>query len=240
MKKIGILFGQEDTFPWALLERINSKKVTGITGEPVRIDKLVQGEPSGYAVIIAGLRMSLIPRLPEERRYEGTESSTPLWWSADEKSSHLPGLKVGVACPDRAAASKENPPDTGDTSSATWPTMDGRNFDYVGWPPTSTSRRRLEERLPAGNPTSSSASTMRRALVMMIQNRSSSPVLPLLRLDCGRGHMQYDPRQPFTRGTCASPAGLRGASGLEGEVLKLNKLWATTSTPSSRGARRVP
>ena len=52
MKKIGILFGQENTFPWAFIERVNGKKVDGIVAEPVRIDKVVQGEPSGYAVII--------------------------------------------------------------------------------------------------------------------------------------------------------------------------------------------
>ena len=51
MKKVGVLFGQEDTFPWALIDRINSKNVEGITAEPVRIEKLVQGEATDYAVI---------------------------------------------------------------------------------------------------------------------------------------------------------------------------------------------
>ena len=44
MKKIGILFGQERTFPHAFVERINSKNVDGIKAEPVRIDKVMQGE----------------------------------------------------------------------------------------------------------------------------------------------------------------------------------------------------
>ena len=52
MKKIGILFGQEDTFPWALVDRVNSRKADGVVAEPVRIEKLIQGEPSGYSVII--------------------------------------------------------------------------------------------------------------------------------------------------------------------------------------------
>ena len=52
MKKIGILFGQERSFPTAIVERINSKNIQGINAEPVRIDKVMQGEPSGYAVII--------------------------------------------------------------------------------------------------------------------------------------------------------------------------------------------
>ena len=52
MKKIGILHGKERSFPEAFVERINSKKVPGISAEPVRIDKAMQGESSGYAVII--------------------------------------------------------------------------------------------------------------------------------------------------------------------------------------------
>ena len=52
MKKIGILFGKERSFPNAFIERVNSKGVEGIVAEPVRIDKVIQGEPTGYAVII--------------------------------------------------------------------------------------------------------------------------------------------------------------------------------------------
>jgi len=52
MKKIGILHGKERSFPEAFVGRINSKNIGGIMAEPVRIDKAMQGEPSGYAVII--------------------------------------------------------------------------------------------------------------------------------------------------------------------------------------------
>ena len=52
MKKIGILFGKERSFPEAFIERINSKGEKGIVAEAVKIDKVIQGEPSGYAVII--------------------------------------------------------------------------------------------------------------------------------------------------------------------------------------------
>ena len=52
MKKIGILYGKERSFPMAFIERINSKNIEGIVAEPVRIDKVVQGEPTEYAVIV--------------------------------------------------------------------------------------------------------------------------------------------------------------------------------------------
>ena len=43
MKKIGILHGQERTFPQAFVERVNSKNNEGIMAEPVHIDKVMQG-----------------------------------------------------------------------------------------------------------------------------------------------------------------------------------------------------
>jgi hypothetical protein len=51
MKKIGMLFGKERSFPEAFVARVNSKKVDGVMAEPVRIDKVMQGEPTEYAVI---------------------------------------------------------------------------------------------------------------------------------------------------------------------------------------------
>ena len=52
MKKIGILFGQEQSFPHAFVERINQKPEKDITAEFVRIDKVMQAEPLGYSVIV--------------------------------------------------------------------------------------------------------------------------------------------------------------------------------------------
>ncbi|MEO7210118.1 MAG: hypothetical protein ABIY35_04145, partial [Chitinophagaceae bacterium] len=51
MKKIGVLFGQERSFPEAFIERVNSKKVDGVIAEAVHINKVMQGEASEYAVI---------------------------------------------------------------------------------------------------------------------------------------------------------------------------------------------
>ena len=51
MKKIGILFGKERSFPEAFVQRVNSKNVDGIIAEPVKIDKVMQGSPTEYAVI---------------------------------------------------------------------------------------------------------------------------------------------------------------------------------------------
>lgn len=52
MKKIGILYGMENSFPLSLVERINAKNIPGITAELMRIDKLIQDRPVGYDVIL--------------------------------------------------------------------------------------------------------------------------------------------------------------------------------------------
>src|ERR1039458_2708928 len=50
-KKIGILFGMEDTFPPALVEKINSMKTAGVTAEFVKIGGIRMDEPQKYDVI---------------------------------------------------------------------------------------------------------------------------------------------------------------------------------------------
>ena len=141
MKKIGILFGQEDTFPWALIERINSKRIDGLVAEPVRIERLAQGEPSGYAVIIDRISQDV----PFYRAYlknaalGGTAViNNPFWWSADEKFfNNCLSLKLGVAVPKTVLLpSHQHPPDTGPKSfrNLAYPLDWEGIFSYVGFP----------------------------------------------------------------------------------------------------------
>ena len=52
MKKIGILFGMENTFPPAVVEKINSMKIEGVSAEFVKLGGVKMADPSGYRVII--------------------------------------------------------------------------------------------------------------------------------------------------------------------------------------------
>jgi hypothetical protein len=141
MKKVGILFGQEDTFPHALIERVNAKRADGVVAEPVRIDKLIQGEPSGYAVIIDRISQDI----PFYRAYlknaalGGTAViNNPFWWSADEKFfNNCLATRIGVAVPKTVLLpSKEHPADTGPKSfrNLAYPLNWEAIFDYVGFP----------------------------------------------------------------------------------------------------------
>src|SRR4051812_15244833 len=88
MKKIGILFGQERSFPEAVVSKINEKAIEGISAEAVKIDKIFQNSALDFAVIIDRIsqdvpfyRASL-----KNAAITGTAViNNPFWWSADEK-----------------------------------------------------------------------------------------------------------------------------------------------------------
>ena len=50
-KKVGILFGMEDTFTWAFIDKVNELGNGEVVAEAVQIDKVQQGVDYGYAVI---------------------------------------------------------------------------------------------------------------------------------------------------------------------------------------------
>ena len=141
MKKIGILYGKERSFPMAFVERINSKAIDGITAEPVRIDKSMQGEPTEYAVIIDRISQDV----PFYRTYLKNAALTgtavinnPFWWSADDKYfNNCLMTKVGVPIPKTVILpSRELPADTTDESfsNLAYP-MDWESiFSYIGFP----------------------------------------------------------------------------------------------------------
>jgi len=139
MKKIGILFGKERTFPQAFVERVNSKRVEGITAEFVKVEELMQNRPSGYAVIIDRISQDV----PFYRAYLKNAAATgtavinnPFWWSADEKFfNNVLAEQVGVPVPKTVLLpSKDHPDDTSSESFSNlkfpmeWEAM----LDYLG------------------------------------------------------------------------------------------------------------
>jgi glutathione synthase/RimK-type ligase-like ATP-grasp enzyme len=88
MKKIGILFGQERSFPHAFCDRINQKNIDGIIAEPLLVEEVIQNKAIDYAVIIDRISQDV----PFYRAYLKNAAATgttvinnPFWWSADEK-----------------------------------------------------------------------------------------------------------------------------------------------------------
>ncbi len=141
MKKIGILFGQENTFPPAFVERVNSKKEKGITAEFVKIDKVVQGESSGYDVIIDRISQDVpfYRAFLKNAALNGTAViNNPFWWSADEKFfNNALMTKLDVAVPKTVLLpSNQHPDDTNANSfrNLDYPLNWDAMFSYVGFP----------------------------------------------------------------------------------------------------------
>lgn len=141
MKKIGILFGQENSFPPAFVNRVNEKAGGEMHAEFVRIDKVVQGEPCGYDVIVDRISQDV----PFYRGFLKNAALTgtavinnPFWWSADEKFfNNALATKINVAVPRTVLLpSHQTPPDTNDNSfrNLAYPMDWDGIFAYVGWP----------------------------------------------------------------------------------------------------------
>jgi len=103
MVKIGVLYGMEESFPPALVDRINAKRVSGIKAEHLKTGGVEMASPSGYGVIIDRISHDI----PFYRSYlknavlTGTKViNNPFWWSADDKFfNYALASRLGVAVP---------------------------------------------------------------------------------------------------------------------------------------------
>ncbi|HMQ06520.1 MAG TPA: hypothetical protein PKC30_04420 [Saprospiraceae bacterium] len=116
-KKIGILFGKENTFPHAFIDRVNSKKVDGITAEILKVEEVIQGKATDYAVIIDRISQDVpfYRAFLKNAAIKGAHViNNPFWWSADEKFfNNCLAEEVGVPVPKTVLLpSKDMPEDT--------------------------------------------------------------------------------------------------------------------------------
>jgi len=141
VKKIGVMFGMENTFPPALVEKINSMRVDEVKAEFVKLGGVKMADPSGYRVIIDRISQDI----PFYRAYlknavlSGTiVINNPFWWSADDKFfNYALASKLGVAIPPTVILPHHKHPEgTTDLSmrNLIYPLNWEEIFDYVGFP----------------------------------------------------------------------------------------------------------
>ena len=140
MKKIGILFGQENSFPQAFVDRVNEKAPADIRAEFVKIEEVEQHVATDYAVIIDRISQDV----PFYRAYlknaalMGTAViNNPFWWSADEKFfNNGLAVRLGVPVPKTILLpSHARPSDTGENSFRNLSMMDWEKiFSHIGFP----------------------------------------------------------------------------------------------------------
>ncbi|MBA3269993.1 MAG: hypothetical protein H0T71_05730 [Acidobacteria bacterium] len=141
MKRIGVLFGMENTFPGALVDRINGFQMPEVSAEFVELGGVKMADRSRYAVIVDRISHDV----PFYRAWlkncalDGTYIiNNPFWWSADDKFfNYALASKLGVAIPRTVLLPhKEHPPGTTDRSmrNLRYPLDWDGIFDYVKFP----------------------------------------------------------------------------------------------------------
>jgi hypothetical protein len=129
-KRIGLIFGMEDTFPWALINAINKKGGDQVEAMPVEVSFLKDDGVFAYDVILDRISHEI----PFYRTYlkcalaSGVRVvNNPVWWSADDKFfDNLVAKSAGVAVPRTVLLPhKQYPPNTEAKSF--------RNMKYVDW-----------------------------------------------------------------------------------------------------------
>ena len=238
MKKIGILFGQERSFPEAFVEAVNAKKDKNISAEFVSIDKVMQGETTDYAVIIDRISQDV----PFYRGYLKNAAicgtavlNNPFWWSADEKFfNNALATKVGVPVPKTVLLPSHEAPT--DTSSETfrdnlaYPLDWDAIFNYVTFPayfkPFAGGGWKNVYKLETSDDFFRAYSETGQ-LVMMLQEEVVFD--DYYRCYCLGGSevriMQYEPRNPhhLRYVTDAKPAAKKLLATIKDYVLRLNK-----------------
>ncbi len=140
MKTIGILFGQERSFPHALAERIN-KAGAEVTAEPVSIGGVSLETPKKYDLILDRISQDIpfYRAALKKAVADGTiVVNNPFWWSADDKFfNNVVAKAVGVAVPKTVILpSNQHPPDTTaqSMSNLVFPLQWEEIFGHIGFP----------------------------------------------------------------------------------------------------------
>lgn len=139
--KIGVLYGRENTFPEALIENINARKIKEIVAESFKTDAARMAVSTGYRVIIDRISQD-VPfyraALKNAVLTGTTVINNPFWWSADDKFfNYALASQLGVAIPKTVLLPhKERPPDITPQSlrNLNYPLDWDGIFEYIGWP----------------------------------------------------------------------------------------------------------
>jgi glutathione synthase/RimK-type ligase-like ATP-grasp enzyme len=140
MKRMGVLFGQERTFPLALVERIN-KTAKDVAAEPVSIGGTALQSPRRYDLVLDRISQDIpfYRAVLKKMVADGTiVINNPFWWSADDKFfNNVVARRLGVAVPKTVILpSHEHPPDTTSESMSNlrFPLEWDEIFAHIGFP----------------------------------------------------------------------------------------------------------
>lgn len=141
MKKIGVLYGRENTFPGALVAKINELGAGAITAESLSLGAITMEQLYDYRVIVDRISQD-VPFYRAVLKHAVMQGVTvinnPFWWTADDKFfNYALAHKIGVAIPKTALLPhKQHPPDISSQSlrNLLYPLNWEEIFEYIGFP----------------------------------------------------------------------------------------------------------
>ncbi len=139
-KRIAVLFGMEDTFPWSLIDAINARGGDDVEAATAEISYLKDDGAFPYDLILDRISHEV----PFYRTYLKCAAASgvrivnnPIWWSADDKFfDNLVAKAANVAVPRTVLLPhKQFPPNTDAKSfrNMRWVNWD-EVFSFLGWP----------------------------------------------------------------------------------------------------------
>jgi hypothetical protein len=141
MRRIGIVYGMETTFPGALVDRINAMGVQDVSAEHVKIGAIRMDEHCRYRVIVDRISHDIAfyrAWLKNAVLDGATVINNPFWWGADDKFfNYALASRLGVATPRTVVLPhKHHPPGTTDQSmrNLVYPIDWHGVFHYIGFP----------------------------------------------------------------------------------------------------------
>lgn len=141
MKKIGLLYGEAEEFPRALIDRIQQQDISGVSAEAVQLDKVTAADPALFAVLIDGcaVQAPFYRHFLQQAALAGTAViNNP--FLPHNQGTHFPGLlasRLGIPVPRTVLLpSRELPPGAtpGTFRNLAYPLDWEGIFGYVGFP----------------------------------------------------------------------------------------------------------
>ena len=141
MKKIGVLFGQERGFPFALVDRIDREGTGRVQASPLQIGGVSLESSRKYDLILDRISQDIpfYRAILKKFAADGTiVVNNPFWWSADDKFfNNVLARAIGVAVPRTVILpSQQHPPDTTSESMSNliFPLNWDEIFSHIGFP----------------------------------------------------------------------------------------------------------
>lgn len=141
MKKVGILYGQERSFPNSFLEYGRAQAPADIQFEAVQLSAAVQGEAIDCDVLIDRISQD-VPFYRAALKHAALRGcaviNNPFWWSAEDKlMANVLAADAGVPVPKTVLLPSKDLPDDTTAASFTnlrYPLPWREIFDHVGFP----------------------------------------------------------------------------------------------------------